>query len=120
MDNIISEYKNTYYRKIKMNSIKVEDNTYIDSIKEFNDKDLKFKVGDLVRISKYKNISLKDILQIGMKKFLWLKKLKILFHGDILVMSQLSLISHIISKVKKLLEHCMKKNYEKEISKGLG
>ena len=53
-----------------MNSIKVEDNTYIDSIKEFNDKDPKFKVGDLVRISKYKIISLKDILQIGMKKFL--------------------------------------------------
>ena len=32
------------------------DNTYIDSIKEVNDKDSKFKVGDHVRISKYKNI----------------------------------------------------------------
>ena len=67
-----------------------------------------------------KTFSLKDILQIGMRKFLWLKKLKILFHRDILIISQLSLISYMISMVKKLLEHCMKKNYEKQISKVLG
>ena len=35
---------------------KIRDITYIDSIKEVNDKDFKFKVGDHVRISKYKNI----------------------------------------------------------------
>ena len=39
-----------------MQSIKVKDNTYIDSIKEVNDKDPKFKVGDHVKISKYENI----------------------------------------------------------------
>ena len=44
-----------------MKPVDVKDNAYIDSIelnseKEVNDKDLKFKVGDLVRISKYKNI----------------------------------------------------------------
>ena len=39
-----------------MKPIEVKDNTYIDSIKEVNDKDSKFKVGDHVRISKYKNI----------------------------------------------------------------
>ena len=33
----------------------VKDNTYIDFKKEVNDKDPKFKVGDRVRISKYKN-----------------------------------------------------------------
>ena len=33
-----------------------EDNTYIGFKKEINDKDPKFKVGDHVRISKYKNI----------------------------------------------------------------
>ena len=32
---------------------------YIDFKKEFNDKDPKFKVGDHVKISKYKNISAK-------------------------------------------------------------
>ena len=39
-----------------MKPTEVKDNTYIDSIKEVNDKDSKFKIGDHVRISKYKNI----------------------------------------------------------------
>ena len=38
-----------------MKPIDVKDNTYINIGKEVNDKDPKFKVGDLVRISKYKN-----------------------------------------------------------------
>ena len=39
-----------------MKPIDVKDNTYIDFGKEVNDNDAKFKVGDHVRISKYKNI----------------------------------------------------------------
>ena len=39
-----------------MKPVDVKDNTYIDSIKEVNDKDPKFQVGDHVRTSKYKNI----------------------------------------------------------------
>ena len=39
-----------------MKPIEIKDNTYIDSIKEVNDKDPKFRVGDHVRISKYKHI----------------------------------------------------------------
>ena len=34
----------------------VNSNTYIDSSKEINDKDGKYKVGDIVRISYYGNI----------------------------------------------------------------
>ena len=34
----------------------VKDNTYIGSGKKVHDKNPKFKVGDQVRISKYKNI----------------------------------------------------------------
>ena len=56
LDDIVHEYNNAYHRTIKMKPIEVKDNTYIDSIKEVNDKDPKFKVGDHVRISKYKNI----------------------------------------------------------------
>ena len=52
-----------------------------------NDKDPKFEVGDHVRISTYKNVFA--------KKFLWLKKFKILCHGHMLL---------VILKVKKLLE----------------
>ena len=39
-----------------MKSIDVKDNTYIDFSKEINNKNPKFKVGDHVRISKYKKI----------------------------------------------------------------
>ena len=56
LDNIVNEYNNTYHRAIKMKPINVEDNTYINISKDVNDKDPKFKVGDHVRISKYKNI----------------------------------------------------------------
>ena len=34
----------------------VKSNTYIDSIKEINNRDPKFKIDDLVRISKFKNV----------------------------------------------------------------
>ena len=56
LDDIVNEYNNTYHRTIKLKPVKVEDNTYIDYIKEINDYDPKFKVGDHVRVSKYKNI----------------------------------------------------------------
>ena len=51
LDDIVSEYNNTYHRTIKMKPVDVKDNKYIDSKKEVNDKDPKFKVWDHVRIS---------------------------------------------------------------------
>ena len=56
LDDIVGEYSNTYHRTIKMKLVDVKDNTYTDFKKEVNDKDPKFKVGDHVRISQYKNI----------------------------------------------------------------
>ena len=56
LDNIVNECNNTYHTTIKMKPIDVKDNTYINIDKETNDKDPKFKVGDRVRISKYKSI----------------------------------------------------------------
>ena len=56
LDDIVNEYNSTYHRTIKMKPIDVKDNTYINISKEVNNKDPKFKVGDHVRISKYKNI----------------------------------------------------------------
>ena len=56
LGNIVNEYNNTYHITIKMKPVDVKHNTYIDSIKEVNDKDFKFKVDDHLRISKYKNI----------------------------------------------------------------
>ena len=60
LDDIISEYKNTYHRTIKMKPVDVKDSTHIDFNKEVNNKDPKFKVGDHARISKYKNIFAKE------------------------------------------------------------
>ena len=62
LDDIVDEYNNTYHRTIKMKPTDVKDNTYIDFEKEVNDKDPKFKVGDHVRISKYKNIFAKGYI----------------------------------------------------------
>ena len=56
LDDTVGEYNNTYHRTIKMKPVDVTDNAYIDFKKEVNDKDPKFRVGDHVRISKYKNI----------------------------------------------------------------
>ena len=56
LDDIVKKYNNTYHTSIKMKPVDVKDNTYIDFKKEVNDKGSKFKVGDHVRISKYKNI----------------------------------------------------------------
>ena len=56
LDHIFNEYNNAYHTTIKMKPIDVKDNIYINTDKETNDKDPKFKVGDGVRISKYKNI----------------------------------------------------------------
>ena len=56
LNDIVNEYNNTYHRTIKMKPVDVKDNIYINFKKEVNQKDPKFKVGDNVRISKYKNI----------------------------------------------------------------
>ena len=60
LDDIVNEYNNTCHRTIKMKPIDVKENTYINIGKEVNDKDPKYKVGDHVRISKYKSIFVKD------------------------------------------------------------
>ena len=70
IDDIVNEYNNTFHRTIKMKHVDVKDSTYIDFEKDVNDKGPNFKVGDCVRISKYKIFFLKDIHQIGLKKFL--------------------------------------------------
>ena len=84
--DIVDEYNNTYHTTIEMKPIDVKDNTYINTSKKISNKDPKFKVGHHVRISKYKNIFAKGICLIGVKKYLLLKKLKILFRGLTLLM----------------------------------
>ena len=70
-----------------MKPIDVINDSFVEYNEESNEKDPKFKVGDHVRISKYKNIFVKDILLTGQKKFLLLVKLIIQFRGHMLLVT---------------------------------
>ena len=50
------QIQNTYHRAIKVKLADVKSIIYIDFNKENDKEGLRFKVGDHVRISKYKNI----------------------------------------------------------------
>ena len=56
LDDVVNKYNNTVHRTIKMKPIDVTDDSFAEYNEESNKKDHKFKVGDHVRISKYKNI----------------------------------------------------------------
>ena len=88
-----------------MKPVDVKDNTYIDFEKDVNDKDSKFKVGDHVRISKYKNIFAKGYMPNWSEVFV-ISKIK-------------NIVPLMISMVKKLWEHFMKKNCRRLIKKNL-
>ena len=76
LDDIVDEYNNTYHTTIKMKPIDVKDKPYINTSKKINYKDPKFKVGDLVRISKYKNIFAKGYMPNWSEEVFVIKKVK--------------------------------------------
>ena len=79
-DDIVNEYNNTYHRTMKMKPVDIKVNTYIDSIKDVYDNDPKFKVGDHVRISKYKSVFAKGYTSNWSEEVFLIKKIKIQFH----------------------------------------
>ena len=87
-------------------------NTYINSSKEINDKNAKFKIGDIAKISKYNTIFAKGYVSNEEEVFV-IKKLKIL-----LIVILLSMLI-VILKAKKLLERFTKKNCKKQLKKSL-
>ena len=110
LDDMVNKYNNTVHTTIKMKPIDVTYNFYAEYNEDSNNKDSEFKVGDHVRISKYKKIFAKDTLQIGQKKFFLLVKLKMQFRGHMWLATWM---------VKKLLEVFMKKSCKKQIKKNL-
>ena len=54
LDDTVNTYIN--HSTIKMKPVDVTLSTYIEFSKEINNKDPKFKIGKIVRISKYKKI----------------------------------------------------------------
>ena len=85
LGNIVNKYNNTVHRTIQIKPIGIKSDSSAEYNEDSNEKEPKFNVGDHVRISKYKKILLKDILQIGEKKFLLLVKLKMQFRGLMLL-----------------------------------
>ena len=76
LDDIVKEYNNKYHTSIKMKPVVVKDNMHISFKKEVNNKDPKFKVGDHVWISKYKNIFTKGYAPNWSEEIFVIKKLK--------------------------------------------
>ena len=76
LDNIVNKYNNTVHRTIKMKSIDVASDSYAGYNEDSNKKDPKFKVGDCVRISKYKNIFAKGYTQNFSKEVFVISKIK--------------------------------------------
>ena len=76
LDDIINKCNNTVHRIVKMRPIDVTSDSYAEYNEDSNKKPPNLK---LVIVSEYQNTKtflLKDILQIGRKKFLSLAKLK--------------------------------------------
>ena len=59
-----------------MKPIDVKDNTYLNTDKKIINKDPKFKVGDRVRISKYKNVFAKGYVPNWIEDFFVVNKIK--------------------------------------------
>ena len=60
---LLTKYHNAFHRTIKMKPINVTSGSYAEYSVDSNEKDPKFKVGDRVRISKYKKIFSKECTQ---------------------------------------------------------
>ena len=102
LDDVVRKYSNTYHTSIKMKPVDVKDNTYIDFKKESNQKNPKFKVGDHVSISNYKNSFAKGYMPNWSEEVFVISKIK----NTVMV--------------NKLLVRFMKKNYKLQINKNLG
>ena len=111
LDDIVNEYSNTYHRAIKMKPDDVNDNTHIDSSKKVNNKDPKFKIGDHVRISKYKNIFAKEYTPNWSADVFVIKKVKNTVSWK-----------YVINDLNgdEIIGTFYKKNYKRLINKNLG
>ena len=76
LDDIVDKYKNTVCRTIKMKPVEVTDYYYTEYNKIANKKNPKFKAGDHVRISKYKNIFAKGYTPNWSEEVFFLNKIK--------------------------------------------
>ena len=86
LDDLVNKYNNVHHSTIKMKPVHAKSIKYIDPSKEINNKYPKFKIGDIVRISKYKNTSAKGYTHNWSEEVFAITKVKILCHEYILLM----------------------------------
>ena len=79
LDDIVNRYSNTYHNTINMKPVDVKPSTYIESSKEIHNQDPKFKIGNIVRISKYKNVFAKGYVPNWSEEVFVIKKIKSTF-----------------------------------------
>ena len=87
LDDVVNKYNNTKHSTIKMKPIDVRDNNKRVYIDEHNEKRSRFKVGDRIRISKFKNIFAKGYTPNWSKEYL------------LLIKKMIQYLIHIISKI---------------------
>ena len=100
LDDIVNKYNNTYYSTIKKKPVNVKPTTYIDSSKKIYDQDAKFKIDDIVRISKYRKVFAKGYVPNWSENVF---VIKILFRGQMLL---------VILNAKKFLERFTKNSWK--------
>ena len=85
LDDIVKKYNNAYNKTIKMEPRDVKPSIYIDFSKEINKEGPKLKIVIMLEYQ-IKKMFLKIVtLDIVLKEILCLKKLKILYHGHIIL-----------------------------------
>ena len=76
LDDIVNKYNNTVHRTIKMKPIDVTNDSYTEYNLESNKRNPKFKVGDHVRISKYKKFFAKGYVPNWSEEVFIVNKIK--------------------------------------------
>ena len=85
LDGIIKKNNNTYRSTIKMKLIDVKDDSVAEYNEEFIEKDPKFKINDLVRISKLKNIFAKGYAPNWSEEIFIVKNILYLGHMKLMI-----------------------------------
>ena len=75
-DDIVNKYNNTFHKTMKMKPIDVTSDSYAEYYEDFSENKPKFKIGDLVTISKYKNILAKGYTQNWSEEIFIITKIK--------------------------------------------
>ena len=101
LHDIFNKYNNTHHSTVKMKSVDVKTNTYIDFNKGNSKEYPKFEVGDHVRISKFKNIFAEGCIPNQSEEVFLIKKSK-----------NIVLSMHVISDLNG--EEIVETIYEKE------